>query len=194
MSLLAVLAPLAIDKLKWAVEQLAGSKVQSYFNDGIAHMSDGTDTEQILNKIDGVLKEVQEVKEIASKMSRKLDEGIHNIRRDALRRDFETVESIFEKLRNCNQQAVVNQQNIKDPQQLKDKQGRLQTEQALELRKAVDKVPEQLDHINGLLTDTDFIRSAANLALQDSRDLLSYYKKIETLVRALFQSYPRHSR
>jgi hypothetical protein len=145
-------------------------------------MSDGTDTEQILHKVDGVLKEVQEVKAIANKMSQKLDEGVLNIRKDSLRSHFETIDSMFEKIRNCTLQAMENRQKIKDPTELKESLEDLQTEQELELRKVVDNVPEQLDHINGFLTNTDFISTAANLALQESKDFLSYYKKMETLV------------
>jgi hypothetical protein len=182
MALPAAFAPLAIDALKWATEQIGSSKVQSFFNDGLAQMSDGTDTEQILHKVDGVLKEVQEVKAIANKMSQKLDEGVLNIRKDSLRSHFETIDSMFEKIRNCTLQAMENRQKIKDPTELKDSLEDLQTEQELELRKAVDNVPEHLDHINGFLTNTDFISTAANLALQDSKDFLSYYKKMETLV------------
>lgn len=190
---MAALAPLAIDALKWATEQIVSSKVQSYFNDGFAQMSDGTDTDQILHKVDDVLKEVQEVKAIANKMSQKLDAGILNLRKDTLRSHFETVDSIFEKIQDCTIQAMEYRQNMKEPMKLKERLEDLQTEQGLALEKAVEKVPEQLVHIHGFLTNTDFISTAATLALQDSKDFLSYYKKMETLVTTLIQIYSRRS-
>jgi hypothetical protein len=187
MALLAALAPLAIDKLKWATEQLMSSKVQSLFNDAIAHISDGTDTDQILSKIDSVLKEVQEVKDIANKMSQKLDEGILNIRKDVLRTHFETIESFFEKIQDCNKQALENKQTIEDKGELEESLNDLQIEQDHILMEVARKIPEQLNHIHGLLMDKDFINSAAALALRDSKDFLSYYKKMETLVSFLTQ-------
>jgi hypothetical protein len=188
MALLAALAPLAVDKLKWATEQLMSSKVQSSFNDAIAHMSDGTDTDQILGKIDGVLKEVQEVKDIANKMSQKLDEGILNIRKDALRTHFEKIESFFERIQDCNKQALeIKQTPTEDEVELEADLYDLQIEQDHILMEVARKVPEQLNHIHGFLMDKDFINSAAVLALRDSKDFLSYYKKMETLVSFLIQ-------
>lgn len=137
-----------------------------------------------------MLKEVQEVKAIANRMSQKLDEGILNLRIDTLRSHFETIESIFGKIQNCNAQAVEDRQYKLDSKQ---SLGDIQGEQEEELRKAVDKIPEILNHVNGLLTNTDFISTAANLALQSSRDFLSYYKKMETLVSSPIQTHSRRS-
>lgn len=176
------LKPLAKQALKWTVEQFASTKVQGWFNDGLNAVLGGGDTDQILHEIDRVLKEVQQTKEIANKMSQNLYEDVFRIRQDGLRNHFETIDSIFEKIQNCIEQALEDQQKIQDPAILKKRLAILYQEQEQELRKAVDKVPELLSHINGFLADRGFIKQAAEVALQNSKDFLSYYMRMETLV------------
>lgn len=148
-----------------------------------SELSGGSDSDKIIRELHHVLTEVQLVKTMVYDLSRKLEEGIQTVRTDTLRHHFENIETIYDKIRHCNEQAMIDCQSIKDPVELKRKLQVLQSEQTKVLQKAAETIPGELNHIDGFLKDTHFITVGANLALQNSKEFLTYYKKIETLVR-----------
>lgn len=174
-------------KLLWlALEKVASATAGKVFEEGLAYISGGSDTDKIQQSISNVLKEVQQVKAAVTEMSKKLDEGILRLRKDTLGGPLADIESYYSSVQDCLDQAIVNKNNIQDQEKLKEALTKLQTRLESKLKLAADNVPGFLGRVNDFLQDKEFLNVAANLAWQGSDEFLTYYMKMKVLVRTSY--------
>lgn len=181
-----VATDVATKLLRFALEKIGGAAATKLFQEGLAYITGGSDTDKIQQSISDVLKEVQQVKAAVTEMSKKLDEGILRLRKDALGGPLADIESYYASVQDCLDQAIVNKKEIQDAAKLKEALTRLQTRLESKLKLAADNVPGYLGRVNDFLQDREFLNAAANLAWQGSEDFLAYYMKMKVLVRTSY--------
>ncbi|KAK5676972.1 hypothetical protein LTS10_010736 [Elasticomyces elasticus] len=167
--------------LKFTLKEVGSAAAGKLFEKGLDLISGGSDADKIQESISGVLKEVQETKALVTEMSKKLDDGILKLRTDTLNVPKSDIESYFENIQDCFNQAIADRKEIRDEAKLKDALTKLQTRLETKLKLAADNVPGYLHHVNDFLQDKTFLNDAASLAWQKSDDFLAYYVRMKVL-------------
>ncbi|KAH7151058.1 hypothetical protein DER46DRAFT_665034 [Fusarium sp. MPI-SDFR-AT-0072] len=163
---------------------LAGKGGGWVFQEGLASVTGGTDTENVRQDIANALTEVKQIQTSVTDLSSQLSDSLLQLRKDGLRTYITDIETYYATIGDIMQEAFeLPDMNLTNADRVHKAQG-LQSRLNNRLRACSNDVPGWLDQINDFLNErgsSAFLQQAAQQALDQSDDFLGYYSKTKAL-------------
>ncbi|KAI7759030.1 hypothetical protein LZL87_010025 [Fusarium oxysporum] len=171
---------------------LAGKAGGWVFQEGLAAVTSGIDTEKVRQDIANVLTEVKQIQTSVTDLSSQLSDSLLQLRKDGLRTYITDIETYYATIGDIMQEAFeLPDMNLTNADRVHKAQG-LQSRLNNRLRACSNDVPGWLDQINDFLNErgsSAFLQQAAQQALDQSDDFLGYYSKTKVMALNYWLTY-----
>ena len=167
--------------LKWLLGRALEGVAGDVFDKGLHLILGGEDTEKILDELHQVMEELKQVKEAVHELSKQLNDGLLQIRKDAVIHDLSQIETLFKEVNACIVIALGYEKNKPAEKDVIEIESRLERH----LKDCMDKIPTTLDQVHSSLGAEgaeDFPRHSAKVAHDNSNDFITYYWQMNTQV------------